>query len=74
MKTLRIFLLILLFIAITASFAFVFVRYQDERKLSAADPEESMMAIILLSKVKDIKDRNESNGFWYKDGNFSDLI
>jgi len=73
MKTFKIILIILLFTVITASLAFIFVRYQEDLKLSAADPEDAALAKILLSRVKDMKDRNEPAGFWDKNGNLLDV-
>jgi len=73
MKTLKIILIILLFIVITASLAFVFVRYQEDLKLSAADPEDAALAKILLSRVKDIKDRSEPAWSMDEFGNMLDI-
>ena len=73
MRIVKIFLFILLFLAITASLAFVFIRYQEDRKLSEVDHEDAEMAKILLSRVKDIKDVNEP--VWTMDefGNLLDI-
>ncbi|MHB1377869.1 MAG: hypothetical protein ACYCXB_10725 [Candidatus Humimicrobiaceae bacterium] len=69
MRIVKIFLFILLFLVITASLAFVFIRYQEEKKLSVVDQGDAKLAKILLSRVKNIKDVNEPVGVWDKDGN-----
>jgi hypothetical protein len=73
MKIFKIILFVLLLLFITSSVVFVFIRYQSERKLSAADEEDAKLAKILFSRVKDIKDVNEP--VWTMDefGNLLDV-
>jgi len=73
MRIVKIFLFILLFLVITASLAFVFIRYQEERKLSAVDQEDAELAKILLSRVKDLKDVNEPVWIMDEFGNLLDV-
>jgi hypothetical protein len=73
MRIIKIFLFILLFIVIATSFAFIFIRYQEVRKLSIVDEEDAKLAKILFSRVKDIKDINKP--VWTMDefGNLLDI-
>jgi hypothetical protein len=73
MKIFKIILFVLLLLFITSSLVFVFIRYQSERKLSAADQEDAELAKILLNRVKDLKDVNKPVGVWDKDGNLLDV-
>jgi hypothetical protein len=73
MKIVKKILLTLLFLAVTASIAFVLIRYQEEIKLIAADKEDSEIAKILLNRVKDLKDVNEPVGIWDEFGNMLDI-
>ncbi|MHB1336478.1 MAG: hypothetical protein ACYCXQ_11080 [Candidatus Humimicrobiaceae bacterium] len=70
MRIVKIFLFILLFLVITVSLAFVFIRYQELRKYSTIDSKDAAIAKELLSRVKDLKDINEPVGIWDENGNF----
>ena len=73
MRIVKIFLFILLFLVITVSLAFVFIRYQELRKYSTIDSKDAAIAKELLSRVKDLKDINEPVGIWDENGNFLDV-
>jgi len=73
MKKIKIFLFVLLFLAITFLLTFVFIRYQDLRKQTAADNKDAAMAKELLSRVKDLKDINDPVGVWDENGNLLDV-
>ncbi|MHB1347728.1 MAG: hypothetical protein ACYCXK_09580 [Candidatus Humimicrobiaceae bacterium] len=73
MRIAKIILLTLVFFIITASVAFVLIKYQEERKLIAVDREDAEVAKILLSRVKDLKDVNEPVGVWDVEGNLLDV-
>ncbi|MCE5329295.1 hypothetical protein LLG07_03050 [bacterium] len=73
MKKIKIFLFILLFLGSTSLLAFVFIRYQELRKQTAADSKDAAMAKELLSRVKNLKDVNEPVGIWDEYGNLLDV-
>lgn len=73
MRIVKIFLFILLFLVITVSLAFVFIRYQELRKYSTIDSKDAAIAKELLSRVKDLKDINEPVGIWDENGNLLDV-
>jgi hypothetical protein len=68
MKTIKIILFIILFIAITASLAFIFIKYQKERKLTEPDSRDAAIAKELFGRVKDLKDINDPVGIWDEKG------
>ncbi|MCX6383383.1 MAG: hypothetical protein NTV16_02705 [Actinobacteria bacterium] len=73
MRIVKIFLFILLFLVITVSLAFVFIRYQELRKYSTIDSKDAAIAKELLSRVKDLKDINEPVGIMDEFGNLLDI-
>lgn len=73
MRIVKIFLFILLFLVITVSLAFVFIRYQELRKYSTIDSKDAAIAKELLSRVKDLKDINEPVGIMDEFGNLLDV-
>lgn len=73
MRIVKIFLFILLFLVITISLAFVFIRYQELRKYSTIDSKDAAIAKELLSRVKDLKDINEPVGIMDEFGNLLDV-